>query len=229
MRNSRGRAIRKTPRASNANSGNHVNRYNSCITIGGHQQLTKTVNSSGCKFESSSHPTLIERSIWFGTRSILLSASSKSMRQAGYFRERRHQRRKRAEPKSFGPAMRSNHPQKTYSDFGITTRRGLSSVSSTMRHPEAVFRASTAHVPSPRTVAPSLRTCQAWRCALTRARSGADCSMPMLVDDGLSPCSRRGHMCCVQQRPCGPRRSLTRALDISLQGRSSKTRCRRST
>ena len=40
-------------------------------------------------------------------------------------------------------------PQKAYSAFGITTRRGLSSVSSTMCHPEPVLRASTAQVPSP--------------------------------------------------------------------------------
>jgi hypothetical protein len=44
----------------------------------------------------------------------------------------------------------------------------------------------------------------------------------------LSPCSRRGHRCCVQKRPCGPRRSSTPALDICHSGRSSRTRCRRS-
>ena len=38
-----------------------------------------------------------------------------------------------------------------------------------MRHPEAVFRASTAHVPSPRTVVPSLRTCQLEMCAHARS------------------------------------------------------------
>ena len=117
-------------------------------------------------------------------------------------------------------------PQKAYSAFGITTRRGLSSVSSTMCHPSQ-FPGIDGPGAEPRTVAPSLR----------HARLG-DGRSPAPVRRGLFGADVRQIMACrrVAGAVIGAACSSDPAVDAAHRrrhwalslGQVIETRCRRS-